>query len=58
LTKTDPVSAYDDLKKAIADPEFVVEEAAFTADIVDAMRLVSRDEVPDMPDRMIAATGV
>jgi PIN domain nuclease of toxin-antitoxin system len=53
-----PVSAYDELKRAIADPEFVMEEAALTADIVDAMRLVSRDEVPDMPDRLIAATGV
>ena len=27
-------------------------------DIVDAMSTVPRDEVPDMPDRIVAATGV
>jgi PIN domain nuclease of toxin-antitoxin system len=51
-------SAYLDLKKALADPEYVIAEAPFTAEIVAAMWQVPRAEVPDMPDRIIAATGV
>ena len=53
-----PSSAYDDLALALADPEHVFTEAVFTAAIVQSMRNVSRAEVPDMPDRMIAATAV
>lgn len=41
-----------------ADPEHVFTEAVFTAAIVQAMRQVSRAEVPDMPDRIVAATAV
>jgi hypothetical protein len=36
----------------------VFTEAVFTAAIVHSMRKVLRAEVPDMPDRMIAATAV
>ena len=43
---------------ALADPEHVFAEAVFTAATVQSMRKVSRAEVPDMPDRMIAATAV
>lgn len=32
--------------------------AAVTAEIVDAMQNVPRDEVPDMPDRLVAATAL
>jgi PIN domain nuclease of toxin-antitoxin system len=53
-----PASAYHDLKNALADPDYVIEEAPFTVEIVDAMRLVPRSDVPDMPDRIVAATGV
>jgi len=53
-----PSSAYDELVLALADPEHVFTEAVFTAAIVQSMRKVSRAEVPDMPDRMIAATAV
>ena len=53
-----PASAYEDLKAALADPESVIEEAPFTIDVVESMRLVPRKEVPDMPDRIVAATGV
>ena len=53
-----PVAAYDELAKALADPEHVFAEAGFTVAIVQSMRQVSRVEVPDMPDRMIAATAV
>ena len=53
-----PMSAYDDLKTAIADSAYVIEEAPFTASVVDAMRQVPRAEIPDMPDRIVAATAV
>lgn len=53
-----PASAYDELTQALADPEHVFTEAVISAAIVQAMRQVSRTEVPDMPDRMVAATGV
>jgi PIN domain nuclease of toxin-antitoxin system len=53
-----PISAYEKLKKALADHEYVIEEAPFTAEIVEAMRQVPRADVPDMPDRIVAATAV
>ena len=53
-----PVSAYNDLKDALLDPNHVLKEATFTVDVVDAMRQVPRLAVPDMPDRIIAATAV
>src|SRR4051812_10459630 len=48
-------SAYDELKRALADPGYVIEEAPL---IVEAMRRIPRDAVPDIPDRIIAATAV
>ena len=53
-----PLSAFDDLSRALADSEHVFVEAPFGAGVAGAMRLVSRDEVPDLPDRIVAATGV
>jgi PIN domain nuclease of toxin-antitoxin system len=53
-----PPSAYEELMHALADPEHVFTEAIFTAAVVQAMRQVSRAEVPDMPDRMVAATAL
>jgi PIN domain nuclease of toxin-antitoxin system len=53
-----PASAYDDLTQALGDPEHVFIEAVINASIIQAMRHVSRVEVPDMPDRMVAATAV
>ena len=53
-----PASAYHDLKNALADPDYVIEEAPFTVEIVDAMHQIPRSDVPDMPDRIVAATGV
>lgn len=51
-------SVYDELRKALADPDCVVEEAPFNAEIVASMRMVARADVPDMPDRIVAATAV
>ena len=53
-----PASAYDDLRAALANPNHVLQEAAFTAEVVEAMRQISRTDVPDMPDRIVAATAL
>jgi PIN domain nuclease of toxin-antitoxin system len=53
-----PASAYEGLKAALADPEYVIEEAPFTTGVVEAMRQFPRAEVPDMPDRIVAATAL
>lgn len=53
-----PANAYIDLKAALDDPDHVFKEAPFTVEIVDAMKQVPRADVPDMPDRIIAATAV
>lgn len=53
-----PISAYEDLRTALIDPDYVIDEAPFNAGVVEALRQVSRAEVPDMPDRIIAATGL
>ncbi|MGA2219845.1 MAG: PIN domain-containing protein [Terracidiphilus sp.] len=53
-----PEAAYTELAQALADPEHVFAEAPFTATIVEAMRQVPRSEVPDLPDRIVAATAV
>jgi len=53
-----PASAYGELREALSDPDFVMAEAALTGEIVESMRLVQRDEIPDMPDRIIAATAM
>jgi PIN domain nuclease of toxin-antitoxin system len=53
-----PASAYDELRTALNDPDFVLEEAPFTGEIVETMRRVPRADVPDMPDRIVAATAL
>ncbi|MGA2185495.1 MAG: PIN domain-containing protein [Bryobacteraceae bacterium] len=53
-----PASAFDDLRTALSNPNHVLEEAPFTAEVVQAMRQVPRDAIPDMPDRIVAATAV
>jgi PIN domain nuclease of toxin-antitoxin system len=53
-----PESAYHQLRTALSDPDYVIEEAPFTGEVVDAMRQVPRAEIADMPDRIVAATAV
>ncbi len=53
-----PGSAFEDLRQCLNAPDHVLDEAPFTADIVRAMHQVPRDDVPDMPDRIVAATAV
>jgi PIN domain nuclease of toxin-antitoxin system len=53
-----PANAYSDLKNALRDPDHVLKEAPFTVEIVDTMRGLLRAEIPDLPDRIVAATAV
>lgn len=51
-------SAHRELKAALGDPEYVIEEAPFTSEVIEAMWKVPRAQVPDLPDRIIAATAL
>jgi PIN domain nuclease of toxin-antitoxin system len=51
-------SAYHDLSGALRDPDHVFVEEPLTADVIEAMRIVPRDAVPDMPDRIVATTAI
>jgi PIN domain nuclease of toxin-antitoxin system len=51
-------TVFDDIKRALDNPNHVFEEAPFTVKIAEAMRQIPRDAVPDMPDRIVAATAV
>lgn len=53
-----PPSAFDDLRQSLNDPDHVLEEAVLTVDGMSAMRQVSRQDIPDLPDRIVAATAV
>lgn len=53
-----PFSAYDKLRQALGVVDYVIDEAPLTTGIVEAMRQVPRADVPDMPDRIVAATAV
>jgi PIN domain nuclease of toxin-antitoxin system len=51
-------SAYEDLIDVLEDPAHVFVETPVSGAIARSMRSLIRAEVPDMPDRIIAATGV
>ena len=53
-----PAAAYEKLRQALGVPDYVIDESPLTIGIVEAMKQVSRAEVPDMPDRIVAATAV
>jgi PIN domain nuclease of toxin-antitoxin system len=49
---------YDRLCGALADPEHILAEAPLTSAIVESMRQIPREQVPDLPDRIVAATAL
>ena len=51
-------NVYPDVKAALADREHVFQEVALTVEVVDVMHRVARAAVPDMPDRIVAATAI
>ena len=53
-----PASAYGELRRALDDLDFVLREAPLTGEVVEAMRGVPREDIPDMPDRIVAATAL
>ena len=53
-----PSAVYADLRKALHDPDHVLQQAPVTSEIIDTMLQVPRAEIPDMPDRIVAATAV
>jgi PIN domain nuclease of toxin-antitoxin system len=53
-----PPVALQRLRAALADPNSGLFIAAVDADVANALENVSRDAVPDMPDRIIAATAL
>lgn len=53
-----PAGAYDEIREALRNPDHVFEEIPLQSAIVDAMQSVSRIDIPDMPDRIVAATAV
>jgi PIN domain nuclease of toxin-antitoxin system len=53
-----PPTALQRLRSALADPNSGLFIANIDADVADALENVSRDAVPDMPDRTIAATAL
>jgi PIN domain nuclease of toxin-antitoxin system len=52
-----PASALEDLLTAIADPKTVLQAVPLEPSMASEMREIPRDDVPDLPDRIIAATA-
>jgi PIN domain nuclease of toxin-antitoxin system len=52
-----PAHALDDVLGAIAHPKAVLQQIPLDDSIVVKMRAVSRQDIPDLPDRIIAATA-
>lgn len=52
-----PESALDRLVNALADPHAGIVAVPFDVDVALAARDIPREAVPDMPDRIIAATA-
>jgi PIN domain nuclease of toxin-antitoxin system len=53
-----PATALDDVLTAIADPKNVLQQVPLDDAIAVAMRQVSRQDISDLPDRIIAATAL
>jgi PIN domain nuclease of toxin-antitoxin system len=52
-----PTNALNDLHAAIADPQAVLQHVPLDESVAMKMRQVSRQDIPDLPDRVIAATA-
>ncbi len=53
-----PADSFDRLVHAMASPRYPFREIAVDSAVAAQMQQVDRDEIPDMPDRIIAATGL
>jgi PIN domain nuclease of toxin-antitoxin system len=52
-----PVNALDDVLAAITDPKNVLQQIPLDDGIVVKMRQIPRQDIPDLPDSIIAATA-
>lgn len=52
-----PPNALSDLHAAIADPTTVLQHVPLDENVAMKMREVARQDIPDLPDRVIAATA-
>ncbi|HEY6443968.1 MAG TPA: type II toxin-antitoxin system VapC family toxin [Candidatus Acidoferrales bacterium] len=53
-----PISALERLRSALNDPNSGLFIASVDGSVADALPNIPRDVVPDMPDRIIAATAL
>lgn len=53
-----PTETTAKLTKALQDPQMGIELIPIDIDIASAIAMINRDAVPDMPDRIIAATAL
>ncbi len=53
-----PITALQRLQGALRDPASGLFVASVDTDVADALHQIPRDIVPDMPDRIIAATAL
>ena len=53
-----PAATLENALKVLRDPEQVLTEVPFDSTIAEMMRLVPREDVPDFPDRIVAATAL
>jgi PIN domain nuclease of toxin-antitoxin system len=53
-----PSTAVQDLIHRLFDPEYPLHELPVDASVASHMASIGREEVPDMPDRIVAATGL
>ena len=52
-----PATALTDVQAAVADPKAVLRYVPVDQDIATNMAAIPREDVPDLPDRIIAATA-
>jgi PIN domain nuclease of toxin-antitoxin system len=52
-----PANALKDLHAAISDPKSVLQHIPLDETVAMRMSDISRDQIPDLPDRVIAATA-
>jgi len=53
-----PAGRFTQLMKALNEPDSLLIDVALTPTIARTLSKVSREQVPDMPDRIIAATAL
>ena len=52
-----PATALTDVRTAVADPKAVLRYVPVDQEIATNMAAIPREDVPDLPDRIIAATA-